>query len=176
MLPRLFMICILTALSAWPPGWPSPAHAADPVIVEENLFSPTRKPEAEKTAAISESRTKEAEPLDDDAIVLKGVSIHGERRWALLAVAARYMPAHEAQKQHQFFNRGRLSGGTMGNAPRRNGRSLSDRAVVVVGEGERLGEFQLDAVGPDYAILSRQGRQFRITIRKNQSTDTSDTN
>lgn len=164
---RVVMACVL---GAWIALVPLPACAADSVIVRDNLFSPTREPEAGTTHVTERSQAKKAEPLPDDAIVLKGVSIHGKRRWALLAVSERYLPTEAEQTPQHFFKRGRMTGGTMTRSTRRSGAS-SDHTVLVVSEGERLGEFRLETVGPDYAILSRSGRQFRIEMHNGVDVD-----
>ncbi len=144
----------------------APLLAADPIIVRDNLFSPERRPESLREH--EEPVREKAEEMGDDAILLKGVSIHGERRLALLLLQPHLVPdTPDAGPESR-----RVANAPHGNrAPRsspRRGRSRGKSGQTIpllMQEGERVGDVVLNAVYSDHVIILHAGRRYRVELR-----------
>lgn len=134
--------------------------AADPAIVERNLFSPERK--AEERGLAPETRPAPPPVLQEDAILLRGVSIHDHARWALLAIRTNLLP------QDRTVGKGATPPGGGKIRPQampRNRAGNRERTTLLVREGGTIGEFLLQTVAPDHVLVLKDGSTLRLELR-----------
>lgn len=134
--------------------------AADPAIVEQNLFSPERK--AEQRGLAPETRPAPPPVLQEDAILLRGVSIHDHARWALLSIRTNLLPQDRTgEKGATPPGRGKVRP----QATPRNRAGTRERTTLLVREGDTIGEFLLQTVAPDHVLLVQDGSTLHLELR-----------